>query len=190
LPETNEDISNHKIVLVTGDRQIGKSTVCRKLAECARTDGYQVSGLLTYRTGNHDLEVTELHTNQSYPLTLPFEPLADRLLGNFLFSPDAVKRSNAALDSSFPTQIFFLDELGPLELKYRQGWVKIIPMLGEVEYIIAIIVVRPDLLTQAIEILPSTIFTVVCVNLDNRDSLATTLYDRMRHCLRQDSKIT
>ena len=96
------------IVLLTGERQIGKSTLCYKLVDCLRDNGYRVSGLLTRRTGGHDLEVTEIHTAQTYPLTLPFDSQVDRLLGNFIFSPEAIDRSNSALDTSFPTQIFIL----------------------------------------------------------------------------------
>ena len=172
MPESN-------IVLLTGERQIGKSTLCRKLVDRLRNSGYQISGLLTRRTGSHDLETWELHTGQTYPLTLPFDPQADRPLGNFLFSPDAIHRSAAALDSCFPTKVFFLDELGPLELKHRQGWVNIIMLLAEQNYGIAFIVVRPELLGHAIDALPATVYTVVRVREDNRDALLDELYRRV-----------
>jgi nucleoside-triphosphatase THEP1 len=169
MPEPN-------IVLLTGQRQIGKSMLCRKLVDCLLDNGYQVKGLLTRRTGSHDLEVTEIHTAQTYPLTLPFNPGADRLIGNFLFSPESFHRSNRALEVSFPTQVFFLDELGPLELTHHKGWVKVIQMLAEEVYGIAFVVVRPELLAQAIDAFPATVYTVVCVREDNRDGLLDTLY--------------
>ena len=168
------------IVLVTGERQLGKSTVCRKLVQHLQGADYQLSGLLTRRTGPHDLAVTELHTSQTYPLTMPFDPEVDRPLGNFLFSPDAVRRSNAALDTSFPTQIFFLDELGPLELQHNKGWAKVIQLLAKQAYGMAFIVIRPALLMQAIDALASAIYTVVRVRENNRDALPDTLYRMVR----------
>ena len=150
-----------RIVLLTGERQIGKSTVCRKLVANLRNAEYKVSGLLTRRTGEHDLEVTELHTSHVYPLTLPFDSRTDRLLGNFIFSPEAIRRSTAALATSFPAQVFFLDELGPLELQHHQGWVNVIELLAEQDYSIAFVVVRPTLLMAAIDALPATFYTVV-----------------------------
>jgi nucleoside-triphosphatase THEP1 len=167
----------HNIVLLTGERQIGKSTLCRKLVGRLFDGGYQVSGLLTRRTGSHDLEVTEIHTAQTYPLTLPFDPRVERPLGHFLFSPEAVELSNKALDTSFPTQVFVLDELGPLELRHHQGWVKVIYMLAEQVYNAAIIVVRPELLGEAIDAFQATVYTVVNIREDNRDALVDTIYN-------------
>jgi nucleoside-triphosphatase THEP1 len=174
--EVGKHMPDQNIVLLTGERQIGKSTLCRKLVDRLYDDGYQVSGLLTRRTGSHDLEVTEIHTAKTYPLTLPFVPQVERPLGHFLFSPEAVARSNKALDTSFPTRVFILDELGPLELKHHKGWVKVINMLAEQVYNTAIIVVRPELLGEAIDAFPATVYTVVCVREDNRDSLVDSLY--------------
>jgi nucleoside-triphosphatase THEP1 len=165
------------IVLLTGARQTGKSTLCRKLVYRLRENGYQVSGLLTRRTGSHDLEVTEIHTASTYPLTLPFDPQAERHLGQFLFSREAVERSNKALDSCFPTQVFILDELGPLEFTYHKGWVKVFRMLPEKQYRTAIIVIRPELLGQAIDAFCATVYTVVNVREENRDTLVDKLYD-------------
>ena len=178
-----------RIVLLTGERQIGKSTVCRKLVEHLRSIDYQVSGLLTRRTGSHDLEVTELHTEQAYPLTLPFDPQADRLLGNFIFSSEAVHRSTRALDTCFPAQVFFLDELGPLELQHHKGWVKAITLLAEQDYGIAFIVVRPTLLMQAVEALPATFYTVVRVKEDNRDTLPDYLFSMVMGDANSETKI-
>jgi nucleoside-triphosphatase THEP1 len=166
----------HNIVLLTGERQVGKSTLCRKLANLFQEDGFQITGLLTDRAGDHDLVVTELRTGQTYPLTLPFNPVVDRLLGRFIFSPAALQRSNCALKASFPTQVFILDELGPLEFVHHAGWVEAFRLLAEQAYDTAFVVVRPELLDKAIGTFPASVYTVVCVREDNRDVLLSTLY--------------
>ncbi len=169
-------MAERRIVLLTGERQAGKSTVCRKLVDKLRSADYRVSGLLTRRTGYHDLEVTELHTSQVYPLTLPFDAQTDRILGNFIFSPEAIQRSTAALDTCFPAQVFFLDELGPLEFEHHQGWVNAITLLAKQDYSIAFVVVRPTLLMPAVKALPAAIYTVAHVKEENRDALPDSLF--------------
>jgi nucleoside-triphosphatase THEP1 len=166
----------HNIVLLTGERQVGKSTLCRKLANLLRENSFQITGLLTDHSGDHDLVVTEIHTGQIYPLTLPFNPLEDRPLGRFIFAPAALQRSNHALEASFPTQVFMLDELGPLEFVHHEGWVEAFHLLTEQDYDTAFVVVRPELLYRAIGTFPASVYTVVCIREDNRDVLLSTLY--------------
>jgi nucleoside-triphosphatase THEP1 len=173
-----------RIVLLTGERQIGKSTLCGKLAQRLAHAGYQVSGLLTRRTGFHDLEVTELHTGQTYPLTRPFDPNVNRPLGNFIFSPDAVERSNQAFQTCFPTQVFILDELGPLEFVHQKGWASVIPMIAHEVYGLAVMVVRPELLTQAMDAFAMGYYAVIYVRQENRDTLPDSVYHYVKHKLK------
>ncbi|MDF1513145.1 MAG: nucleoside-triphosphatase [Anaerolineae bacterium] len=180
MAKFNQHITGHNLILLTGERQIGKSTVCRQLVELLRQANYQLSGLLTRRTGPNDLEVTELPTEKAYALTLPFDPLVSRPLGNFLFSPDALNRSRTALETCFPTQIFFLDELGPLELQHNQGWANVLPLLRQQSYETAVVVIRPGLLLQAMQLLSSSIYTVVWVREDNRNILPKAIFRRLK----------
>lgn len=165
------------IVLLTGECQVGKSTLCRHLVPLLTAAGLPVSGLLTSRTGPHDLAVTELDSDRSYPLTLPFEGTAGIALPHFRMDPQAMATSLQALEASFPTQVFFLDEIGPLELIMEQGWVKVLELLKQETYRVAFIVVRPELLIQAIWRLPVSAYVVVRVTVENRDTLPATLLE-------------
>ncbi len=160
-----------RVIIITGDRQIGKTTLCQKLVRCLRQQDIQVSGVITQRVGPHDLEVVELASGQSYPLTLPFDQKAGIALGHFRMCPEAMQRSNIALEESFPTQVFIVDELGPLELKRRQGWYNVVTLLKEKVYHIAVLVVRPELLGEAVQQLPGEVYKVVNVTVDNRERL-------------------
>jgi nucleoside-triphosphatase THEP1 len=165
----------NRTLLLTGGRQVGKSTALHAAVARLRCEHVEVSGLLTERTGAHDLQVTELHTGSHYPLTDPFRDVAGSPTRQFTMNEDALRRSAQALEASFPTQVFVLDELGPLELVHHQGWVVAFELLSHGAYELAIIVVRPELLGTAIIALPGTSFTVLHVTSDNRDALPERL---------------
>lgn len=163
------------IVLVTGERQVGKSTACLRAVALMRRAGLAVSGLVTERTGPHDLSVRELHTGMAYPLTLPFAEGDDRPLMNFRMDPAAMARSVAALARGFPTDVAVIDELGPLELKRGRGWITALDYLRDEVYGVAIVVIRPELLWVGMQALSSGVYTVVSVTFENREHVPATL---------------
>ncbi len=167
-----------QIVLLTGKRQVGKSTLCKRLVKLIQQDGdLTISGVLTQRTGPHDLDVVEIASGDKYPLTLPFQPSrsGSYALAHFQMDPQAMARSAQALERSFPTQVFMLDEIGPLELVRGQGWARALTLLNRSDYNAAFVVVRPELLLKAILQLPKPTYTVVEVTLENRDRLPAEL---------------
>lgn len=165
-----------RIMLLVGERQVGKSMVCQELTRLLRESELAVSGLLTRRTGPHALEVTEIHTSASYSLTLPFDDTGGVALTHFRMDLQAMARSAAALEGAFPTQVFILDELGPLELELKQGWSHALQLLQRKRYALALIVVRSELLVEAIWQLPASVYTVIHVTPQNRDGLSASLY--------------
>lgn len=164
-----------RILLLVGARQVGKSVVCEELTRLLRESEIAVSGLLTQCTAPHALEVTEIHTSASYPLTLPFDDTAGVAMTHFRMDLQAMARSAAALEGAFPTQVFILDELGPLELELKQGWCYALQLLQRKRYALALIVVRPELLVEAIWQLPASVYTVIRITPQNRDTLPVTL---------------
>ncbi len=164
-----------KIILITGERQVGKSTLCRKLASQLQTREIPVSGMLTRATGPHHLEATDLLTSERYTLTRPFRGAGGFLMTHFRLDPEALTRSAAALEEAFPTQIFLLDELGPLELRFQRGWNNVPRLLARHDYCIALVVVRPSLLVEAMYALPSPVYCIVEVTPENRDLLLASL---------------
>jgi len=160
-----------RIMLITGERQVGKTTALERALTTIREAGVSVSGLLTQCIGPHDLEVRELHTESVYRLTDPFDAPSASPLCHFKMNATAMARSARALVGSFPTQVFVLDELGPLELKHRQGWVDVPALLAREAYVFAVVVVRPSLLGQAVVELPATMYSVVHVTPHDREEV-------------------
>jgi nucleoside-triphosphatase THEP1 len=125
------------------------------------------------------LEVRELRTESVYKLTDPFDTPSASPLGHFKMNAAAMARSVRALAGSFPTQVFVLDEVGPLELKHRQGWVDVLALLAHESYVIAVVVVRPSLVGQAVVELPATIYSVVHVTPHNREGVPALIADEV-----------
>ena len=166
-----------RIILLTGHRQVGKTTVCEHLVTLLRQADIAISGLITKRTGPHDLLVNELHSGESYPLTTPTTETTGITVGHFRMAPEAIARGDRALDDCFPTQAFILDEIGPLELLRGQGWSRALKLLKRLHYQIAFVVVRPELLVDAMWLLPTTMYTVVQVTVETRDALPAALFN-------------
>ncbi|HEY88991.1 MAG TPA: DUF2478 domain-containing protein [Thermoflexia bacterium] len=166
------------IVLITGEMRAGKSTLCQKLVQRCRSKGITVTGLITQHPAPHSLEALALHTTERYLLTYPFESELGTALTHFRMNPAALARSAEALPTSFPTQVFILDELGPLELLRGEGWIAALHLLAGEEYEIAFIVVRPALLAQAVQQLPRNSYTVANITLKNRELLAESLFQQ------------
>ncbi len=164
-----------KLILITGQRQAGKSTLCERLVGELRAASVAVSGLITRRTGPHDQEVLELRSGQTYPLTLPFAEVEGSATPHFRMDPAALARALDALRESFPTQVFILDEIGPLELKRGQGWAAALDWLATERYAAALVVIRPELLGDLVARLALPWYTVVNVTPDNRDQVLARL---------------
>ncbi len=175
--ESIESTSKGKIVLLSGERQIGKSSLCLRLEQKLHEAGIEVSGIVTQRVGPHELEVKELRTQACYALTTQRQAAVenDLTLPQFQMDPDAMARSMTAIAESFPTEIFILDELGPLELCRKQGWYRALYLLKRARYHLAFIVIRPELLVEAMWQLPQVSYTVITVTKENRDHLPASL---------------
>jgi len=165
-----------RIILLTGARFSGKSTLCQRLAH-AQPPGLTVSGLLTRHTGPHSLEVHELRSGLTYPLTLPFEGEGGIALTHFRMDTDAMARSARALEAAFPTDLFLLDEIGPLELERGGGWIAALRLLQTNAYRLAVVVVRPELLVTALAQLGHAVYTVAHVTPEQREPLFATIQE-------------
>jgi len=176
------------IVLITGMRQVGKSTALRSAVTQLRDDGIRVSGLLTERTGPHDLSVTELHTGSRYLLTEPFKDEPGSLTRHFTMNDAALARSGRALVDAFPTQVFALDELGLLELKHGRGWVDALDLLAREHYRLALVVVRPELLGDAVMQMDALCFTVVRVTPTNRQEIPAFLIEQVFTSMERETR--
>lgn len=164
-----------RVVILTGERGVGKSTVCRRAIDLAQAKRYACGGILTLSQSDDVREVLDVRSGCARRLTL--EPGANGGVtqGRFRFDPATLAWGNDVLSQAAPCRLLVVDELGPLEIERRRGWVKAFDVLRKADFTLALVVVRPELLVQAQLRLPASATTVFTVTHHNRDGLPDVL---------------
>jgi nucleoside-triphosphatase THEP1 len=155
--------TSQQLYLFTAPRGAGKTTFCRALADQARVIGWDVAGLLSPAVFENGIKTgilaQNLRTNESRPLaqlsTSNLPPSTFTLpLGNWLFDLTIIAWGNQVLETCLPCDFFIVDELGPLELIRGEGWINAFEALCQPHYLVGLVVIRPELLEAARQILP------------------------------------
>jgi nucleoside-triphosphatase THEP1 len=164
-----------RIVILTGERGTGKSSVCRETLALAQARGYTCGGLLTLSRSDGALDVLDLRSGYVRRLTLGPDGCPAVLQGRFRFDPATLAWGNEALVHATPCQLLVVDELGPLEVEQEKGWLNAFDVLHQADFVLALVVVRPELIVRAQLRLPASAMTVFNVTAENRDGLPGVL---------------
>ena len=167
-----------RILLISGERGIGKTTVCHQTIAQAREAGYACGGILTLRTdGPNERVVVDVRSKERRPLTAPE---GDIKMGQFHFSADTLDWGAEALTHAAPCDLLVVDEIGPLEIERQEGWVVALDLLRMGQFEIALVVVRPALVHAVQMRLPASAPIVVTVTPENRDQLPPELLEMLK----------
>lgn len=148
-------MNDSTLIIVTGDRGAGKTTFCTRLIELARSGGRGIAGVLSPAVIVNDqkiaIDVIDLRSAQRRRLAT-YNPDADypREL-HWRFAADVLAWSNATLAESTPCDVLIVDELGVLEFERGQGWQAGLTAIDAGDYRLGVVVIRPELLTQALQ---------------------------------------
>jgi nucleoside-triphosphatase THEP1 len=164
------------VIILTGGRGVGKSTVCHKAVALAGRRGYACGGILTL-TRQGARHVLDVGSGQQYRLTRTSGKGEAVIQGRFRFDPQTLSRGEAALSRATPCDLLVVDEVGPLELERGQGWASAFDVLRAGEYGLALLVVRPALIAQARDRLAGCAMEVLTVTRENRDRLPANLVE-------------
>lgn len=147
---TSENGSNTEIILLTGWRGVGKTTLLQRLIAAAQQAGWSVGGLLSparveagEKTG---IEVVDVRSGARRLLaSRRAGELSGAALGPWAFDDGAIAWGDGVLKRMSPCDLFVLDELGPLEFEQRKGWTAGLDFLARGDgYRLAIVIVRPE----------------------------------------------
>lgn len=167
-----------RIVLLTGERRVGKSTVCRKAVKLAQQRGRSCGGILTLA---HDgvRDVIDVRTGRRRRLTTVADASSAVTQGRFRFDSATLSWGSAVLTEAAPCELLVVDEVGPLELERGEGWVAAFDVLRNGDYVLALLVVRPELVERVQNELASCSLELLSVTLENRDRLPIRLVEML-----------
>ena len=169
------------VIVITGWRQVGKTTLLLGLREAAVQAGLRAGGFLSlarFEAGTKTgIDLMDAATGVTLPLAT-FGGEGPVRTGHYSFNPQALENGLRYAEMGQRADVFFVDELGPLELRRGEGWAAVIPMLWARTFGVALVVVRPELVDLAREQigLPSD-SVVLTVTEDNRRVLLSSLTD-------------
>jgi nucleoside-triphosphatase THEP1 len=165
-----------RLVVLTGRRGVGKSTVCRKVITLARRRGYTCGGILTL-ADQGVRTVLDVSSGQSHRLTQTLNGGEAVIQGRFRFDPLTLNWANAVLARATPCDLLVVDEVGPLELERREGWVGALDVVRAGEYALALLVVRPELIAEVRDELSGCAVDVLTVTDESREHLPASLVE-------------
>ena len=141
------------LFLVTGSQGAGKTTFCRHLVEAAREAGWRTAGLLSNPVFEGSkriaIDAEDLKRGETRRLAVRSDTPTPGTR-HWKFDEPALAWGNHVLTDSIPADLLVIDELGPLEFERETGWQAGLAAVDSRQYAVAIVVVRPELLGEAL----------------------------------------
>ncbi|MBM4467484.1 MAG: DUF2478 domain-containing protein [Chloroflexi bacterium] len=165
-------------VLLTGKRQVGKTTVCKHVAELARERGYDPAGVLTPALLDEDglpvaYHVLMVSDGEQRLLARADGDLGGPRTSRYSFDADVFSWVMGKLRGAISQgcDLLIVDEIGPLELEQGKGLAPILSDLSASGLPPLLLVVRPELIERLQRRLPSIPFRTFTVTQQNRQTL-------------------
>jgi len=173
-----------KNVVVTGSVHVGKSTVCLKVVQWARCQGYQVRGIVTTPLydpagGRQGFEIHDLGCDEHRILARVDCDWKGPQAGPFHFDPAALRWGEQIVERALGEgcELLVVDEIGRLELEQEAGFQRLLPLLAFAVVPHKLIVVRDTLLDAFRKRVPTNHFSAFDVTAENRDSVPGEIID-------------
>ncbi len=136
-----------RVVLLTGESQVGKTTICRRAAALAAERGHRCAGILSVplmeegrRVGANALN---LANGQERELARTDCTLSNVCYGVWSFNPATLEWGNALFRGLGECDLLIVDEIGPLEFEIGSGWIEAWGALERRRFALAVVIVRP-----------------------------------------------
>lgn len=132
-------------IIVTGDIGIGKTTVCKKVIDIARSQRYICGGVITYKSRDVDIIIQNVRTGETRILSSTKDIYPGPRTTKYYFNPEGVDFGIESIDGSVSSDVTIVDELGHLEL-HGQGFTRVVEQVGIGTFKNCILVIRKELL--------------------------------------------
>ncbi len=173
-------------LLLTGEKQVGKTKLCTELIKLMRTRNLNPTGLLTPALYNNSGKKVgffafNISNGESWLLASTEQEFDGPRVGNYSFNQLALERAIEVLTQAchYPQNLLLLDEIGPLELKQQGGFfpiLNLLPLNGQGHLLL---VVRTASLSELQQRLTPASFQIVEVTTANRDSIPQQLITKL-----------
>jgi nucleoside-triphosphatase THEP1 len=164
-----------RVVVLTGERGVGKTHLCQAVVEQAGKIGFRCAGVLSRAVfdGEEKAAITlvDVATSAERTLAVADDTPGELRWGRYRFVPSTLEWGSDLLTGATPCDLLIVDELGPLELTLGLGLEAALDVLDEGAFSLALVVVRPELLDTLRKQLHCAETRVVEVDLQNRDQL-------------------
>lgn len=167
-----------RVVILTGQRGVGKTTVCGETVVLARERGHECAGILT--VDRDDVrDVYDVRDGETRRLTRGPDDDSAVVQGRFRFDPETLSWGGDVLTRSVPCDLLIVDEIGPLEIERDRGWVVAFDVLRSGSFALAVVVVRSELVSRAQRRLPRLDRKILVTTRENRDRLPAVLMEML-----------
>lgn len=151
-----------KRLIVSGASGAGKTTACQHLLVQMQAAGGRISGILSpprFEEGRKTgIFARNLHSGEQRLLASCLPGEIDGLrFGQWYFDRTVLEWGNAALAAAPLTDLLLIDELGPLEFDWQQGWTAAFDLLARPAAGIMIVTVRPACLEPLHDLWPHSV---------------------------------
>ena len=157
------------VIIITGTRGIGKTTVCRKLIGIVQSQGYCCGGIITYKAPDKGIIIEDIQTGKSEALTSISNIYQGPRTGKYFFNPKGIDFGIQAIDKGASSDILLVDEIGHLELR-GEGFGKVIELIRAGKVKNCIMVIRKELFSGFLSQLDTTPL-VFETTINNRNQL-------------------
>lgn len=145
-----------RIILLSGDFENGKTTLCLKLHSLLLDRELQAKGVIcppVFEDGiKSGINLMNAATGEQRPLAaLRTGSTEGVFTKRWQFIKDSLEWGNEILFASVPCDVLFVDELGPLEFERGEGWQNGLKAVDSRAYLLALVVVRQELTRAALQ---------------------------------------
>lgn len=133
------------VIIVTGAIGIGKTTVCRKLIEISRHNGFTCGGVFTYKATDKCIIIEDIQTGKTETLASINDVYKGPRTRKYYFNPSGIKFGIEAIEKGASASILIVDEIGYLELE-GEGFTNIFELIKAGKVNGCILVIRSELL--------------------------------------------
>lgn len=181
-----------RVVLLTGEREVGKTYLCQRVMNEARRRGFFCAGVLS--PARHEAQqrvgitLVDVATGEERPLASADDGTQGLRWGRYRFVTSSLEWGTERLARATPCDLLVVDEVGPLEMELGKGLVNALDVLAGGRFSLALVVARPELVEELKARLEGRRLDILEVASSNRDELPARILSLLEEETARESR--